>query len=72
MASLFDRYAEPARRAIFFARFLAVMSGAREITSVDLLASLLFEDNSRVQVLFQLRDRFPLYNLRPHKICQSA
>src|SRR5215467_12132449 len=65
---MFERYAEPARRAIFFARALAMFSEAAEITSVDLLASLMWEDNSRAQSLFNLRDYFPLYCGCPHKV----
>jgi ATP-dependent Clp protease ATP-binding subunit ClpA len=65
---MFERYTEPARRAVFFARALALFSEAPEITSVDLLASLLWEDNSRAQTLFNLRDYFPLYKGCPRKV----
>ena len=65
---MFERYTEPARRAIFFARARALFSEAPEITSVDLLAALLWEDNSRAQTLFHLRDYFPLYTGCPRKV----
>jgi ATP-dependent Clp protease ATP-binding subunit ClpA len=65
---MFERYTEPARRAIFFARALALFSEAPEITSVDLLAALLWEDNSRAQSLFNLREYFPMYCGCPHKV----
>jgi ATP-dependent Clp protease ATP-binding subunit ClpA len=64
---MFERCTESARRAIYFANFCALMSDRREITSVDLLCSLLFDGNSRVQAIFQLRDQFPLYNGCPGK-----
>jgi len=66
--SMFERYTEPARRAIFFARALALFSEAPEITSVDLLAALLWEDSSRAQTLFNLREYFPMYCGCPHKV----
>ena len=64
---MFERCTESARRAIYFAHFLAVVSDQPEITSVNLLCGLLFDDNSRVQAIFQLRDHFPLYNGCPGK-----
>jgi ATP-dependent Clp protease ATP-binding subunit ClpA len=64
---MFERCTESARRAVYFAHHLAVVSDSPEITSVDLLCSLLFDGNSRVQAIFQLRDQFPLYNGRPCK-----
>jgi ATP-dependent Clp protease ATP-binding subunit ClpA len=65
---MFERYAEPARRAIFFACARTIFSDRPEITSVDLLASLLWENNSRAQTLFNLRDYFPLYCGCPRKV----
>ncbi len=70
MPSMFERCTETARRAIFFARALAVLSEAPQITSVDLLAALLWDDKSRAQSLFNLRDRFPLYCGCPHKFAK--
>jgi ATP-dependent Clp protease ATP-binding subunit ClpA len=64
---MFERYTEPARRAIFFAYALAVLSDSDSIDSVDLLRGLLFEDGTRVQRLFQLRDFFPIYKGCPRK-----
>ena len=67
MASIFERYTDPGKRAIFYARVMAVVSEASQITSVDLLAGLLFGKDSRAQILFQLREHFPLYNGCPCK-----
>jgi ATP-dependent Clp protease ATP-binding subunit ClpA len=64
---MFERYTESARRAVYFARLFAVVSDRSEITSVDFLCSLLYDSDSRVQAIFQLRDRFPLYNGCPCK-----
>ncbi len=64
---MFERCTESARRAVYFAHFLAVVSDRQEITSVDLLCSLLFDGVSRVQAIFQLRDQFPLYKGCPGK-----
>ncbi len=64
---MFERCTESARRAVYFAHFFALMSDRPEITSVDLLCSLLFGSDSRVQAIFQLRDQFPLYNGCPGK-----
>jgi ATP-dependent Clp protease ATP-binding subunit ClpA len=67
MAVMFERYTESARRAVFFARLLAIVSEAPNITSVNLLASLLFDDNSRAQTIFHLRESFPHYRGCPCK-----
>src|SRR5204863_2043055 len=40
------------------------------ITSVDLLACLLFDNDSRVQTIFKLREHFPLYNGCPPKFAK--
>jgi ATP-dependent Clp protease ATP-binding subunit ClpA len=64
---MFERCTESARRAVYFGHFCALTSDRLEITSVDLLCSLLFDDDSRVQTIFQLRDYFPLYNGCPGK-----
>lgn len=64
---MFERCTESARRAVYYAHFFAVVSDRPEITSVDLLCSLLYGRDSRVQAIFQLRDHFPLYNGCPCK-----
>src|SRR5579864_3467603 len=64
---MFERYTTSARRAIFFANYLALISERSQITSVDLLACLLFDDDSRAQTIFKLRNYFPLYNGCPSK-----
>ena len=46
------------------------MSERPYITSVDLLACLLFDNDSRVQTIFRLREHFPLYNGCPPKFAK--
>ena len=64
---MFERCTESARRAVYFAHFFALTSDRPEITSVDLLCSVLYGRDSRVQAIFQLREQFPLYNGCPSK-----
>jgi ATP-dependent Clp protease ATP-binding subunit ClpA len=64
---MFERYTPSARRAIFYARAITLLSERAEITSVDLLGGLLFSEESRVQTIFQLRERFPVYSGCPYK-----
>jgi ATP-dependent Clp protease ATP-binding subunit ClpA len=58
---MFERYTEPARRAIFYARAIAIINRAPMIDSTHLLWGLMWPDTSRAQVLFQLREKFPQY-----------
>jgi ATP-dependent Clp protease ATP-binding subunit ClpC len=58
---MFERYTESARRAIFYARAMAIFGRASAIDSVHLLSGLMWPDNSRAQVLFHLREKFPQY-----------
>jgi ATP-dependent Clp protease ATP-binding subunit ClpA len=64
---MFERYTEPARRAIFYARAVAVLNEAPTIDSIHLLCGLIWGDDSRAQVLFQLREIFPVYKGCPPK-----
>src|SRR5712672_3212600 len=64
---MFERYTESARRAIFYARAVAVLNEASTIDSVHLLCGLMWGEDSRAQVLFGLREIFPLYRGCPHK-----
>ena len=64
---MFERYTEPARRAIFYARAVAVLNEAAAIDSIHLLCGLIWGDDSRAQRLFQLREIFPLHRGCPHK-----
>lgn len=43
---MFERYTEPARRSIFFARYESSQFGSREITSAELLLGILREDQA--------------------------
>lgn len=62
---MFERYTEPARRTIFFARAIAIMNGAPMIDPTHLLWALMWPDTTRAQVLFGLRQKFPQYSQRP-------
>ena len=62
-----DRYTSTGKRAIFFAWMRGFASDREPVTSLDLLAGLLFDDDSRAQTLFSLREYFPLYQGRPWK-----
>jgi ATP-dependent Clp protease ATP-binding subunit ClpC len=62
---MFERYTEPARRAIFYARAIALINNAPMIESTHLLWGLMWPDTSRAQVLFGLREKFPQYRRRP-------
>lgn len=64
---MFERYTEPARRAIFYARAVAVLNDAPAIDSSHLLHGLMWGDDSRAQVLFRLRENFPLYCGCPYR-----
>jgi ATP-dependent Clp protease ATP-binding subunit ClpA len=66
---MFERYAEQARRAIFFARAVTLLNGASAIDSGHLLYGLMWEDASRAQKLFELREVFPLYIFPLYKGC---
>jgi ATP-dependent Clp protease ATP-binding subunit ClpA len=56
---MFQRYATPTRRAIFFAREAALHAGSSGIDSTHLLSGLLVEQSTRVNTIFQLSQRFP-------------
>jgi hypothetical protein len=58
---MFERYTEPARRAIFYARAVSIIGGNSAIDSIHLLAGLMWPDWSRAEVLFLLREKFPQY-----------
>jgi ATP-dependent Clp protease ATP-binding subunit ClpA len=64
---MFERYTASARRAIFYARAVAVLNEAAAIDSIHLLCGLIWGDDSRAQQLFQLREIFPLHRGCPHK-----
>lgn len=65
---MFERYTESARRAVFYSRAIAVMNDAPAIDSVHLLCGLIWGDDSRAQMLFRLREPFPLYKGCPRKL----
>jgi ATP-dependent Clp protease ATP-binding subunit ClpA len=58
---MFERYTEPARVTIFYARAFALLDRCAAIDTVHLLRGLMWRDESRAAVLFDLRPRFPQY-----------
>jgi ATP-dependent Clp protease ATP-binding subunit ClpA len=64
---MFERYTESARRAIFYARAVTFLNDAPAIDSSQLLYGLMWEADSRAQIFFGLREKFPLYCQRPYK-----
>jgi len=62
------RYTDPAKRAIFFARAVALLNEASAISADHLLSGLIWEESSRAQTIFRLREYFPLYSGCPWKI----
>jgi ATP-dependent Clp protease ATP-binding subunit ClpA len=67
---MFERYTDPAKRAVYYAHVFAVVSERPEITTVDLLCGLLYGSDSRAHVIFPLREHFPLYNGCPCKFAK--
>ncbi|HET6845046.1 MAG TPA: Clp protease N-terminal domain-containing protein [Candidatus Angelobacter sp.] len=64
---MFERYTESARRAVYFARTIAVLNDATRISSTNLLQGMLWEDSSRAQTIFHLQNNFPVSRGRPWK-----
>ena len=71
MIAVYERYTEPARRAIFFANWQARIRESGEIDSVDLLRGLMHDGDSRANTLFGLREYFPLYCGCPSKFASA-
>jgi ATP-dependent Clp protease ATP-binding subunit ClpA len=65
---MFERYTDPAKRAIFFARSMAILNEAPAIDSQHLLCGLMWGEDSRAEAIFRLRQYFPLYTGCPWKI----
>lgn len=63
---MFKRFTDSAKRVIFFALFYARLDEAPAIDSVCLLRGLMYED-TRANMLFRLRERFPMYGGCPGK-----
>ena len=68
---MYERYTESARRAVFFAVWHARLRESAEIESVDLLRGLMHDDNSRVNTVFGLRERFPMYGGCPSRFASA-
>lgn len=58
MGAMFRRYSNPARRAIFFAREIALHAGSNQIDSTHLLSGLLVEQSTQVNRILLLSSRF--------------
>jgi ATP-dependent Clp protease ATP-binding subunit ClpC len=56
---MFERYSTPSRRAVFFARAVALSNGDAEIDSMHLLCGLILEKSSQANALFKLKERLP-------------
>jgi ATP-dependent Clp protease ATP-binding subunit ClpA len=64
---VFERFSDPTRYAIFYARAVASLNDSPVIDSVHLLYGLMWKSESRAQVLFHLREAFPLHGGCPRK-----
>jgi ATP-dependent Clp protease ATP-binding subunit ClpA len=64
---MFERCSDPTRYAIFYARAVATLNDSPVIDSVHLLDGLMWKSESRAQVLFHLREVFPLHGGCPWK-----
>ena len=64
---MFERYTEPAKRAIFFARAITLLNGAPTIDSGDLLCGLMWDATFRAQTLFRLHEFFPVHRGAPYR-----
>jgi ATP-dependent Clp protease ATP-binding subunit ClpA len=58
---MFERCADPTRHAIFYARAVATLNDSPAIDSVHLLYGLMWKSESRAEMLFRLREIFPLH-----------
>ncbi|MGD0892331.1 MAG: Clp protease N-terminal domain-containing protein [Terracidiphilus sp.] len=56
---MFERYNEPARRVIFFARYEAVQRSSDRITPAHLLLGLIRENDSRADAVGSLKAKIP-------------
>jgi ATP-dependent Clp protease ATP-binding subunit ClpC len=62
--SIFGRYTDHAKRAIFFARHEAQQFGAKNIDTEYLLLGLLYDSESRANVLFGLKEHGNSFRLK--------
>src|SRR5689334_3849769 len=68
---MFERCTESMRRAIFFATWHARLAETLNIDPVHLLRALMWDENSRANTLFQLRQHFPLHHTCPSRFATS-
>jgi len=64
---MYARYTESSKLAVYFARAAMLLNDASVIDSSRFLCGIMWGDESRAQILFQLRESFPLYREAPHK-----
>lgn len=65
---MFERYSEPARRVIFFARDEALQCGSGFIQTEHLLFGLLRDEQSSLEQIFGLRKNESAYRSQVHRI----
>ena len=65
---MFERYSEPSRRAIFFARDEAQKHGSGYIETQHLLLGLLHDEQSSLEQIFDLRKNENVYRSQVHRI----
>jgi len=65
---MFERYSAPSRRAIFYARAVAINAGETEIDSMHLLCGLIVDKSSQANSLFKLKKLFPRELARIHRM----
>jgi hypothetical protein len=64
---MFERYTEPARRAIFYARANMLLQQDSCLDEIHILRGLMWPERFRAEVLFQLRQRLPHYSTGPER-----
>ena len=65
--AVYERYTQPARRVVYFASWEARLAETAYIESVHLLKALMYDEDSRANTLFQLRERFPAFTSCPSR-----
>jgi ATP-dependent Clp protease ATP-binding subunit ClpC len=62
---MFERYTEPARRAIFYAKTFSIAASAPAMDSTHLLHGLMSPHKPRAEKMFHLREKVPQYCASP-------
>jgi Clp amino terminal domain, pathogenicity island component len=64
---VYERYADPARRAIFFSLWYSRLGESPAADSVHLLKGLMYDETFRANTMFRLREHFVLHCSCPSK-----